>query len=41
MGEIGFDLAELSLVQHPAFTLVLQTPRAPKDRNALTDLISP
>ena len=34
-GRIAFDLTQLRFVQHPALTLVLQTPRTTDDRRAL------
>jgi transcriptional regulator with XRE-family HTH domain len=37
-GRIAFDLTQLRLVQHPALTLVLQTPRTTDDRQALLRL---
>jgi transcriptional regulator with XRE-family HTH domain len=37
-GRITFDLSQLRLVQHPALTLVLQTPRTTDDRHALLRL---
>jgi hypothetical protein len=37
-GRMTFDLTQLRLVQHPALTLVLQTPRSTEDRQALLQL---
>jgi transcriptional regulator with XRE-family HTH domain len=38
-GRIAFDLTQLRIVQYPALTLVLQTPRASADQQALGKLV--